>query len=98
MILDVYASHSSYENTRAKMRLAAQQPLYWLKRAPAVHVMGVDIVYDSTYLESSFEKSIQTVKEGGSWIVLRRFGQDNSKEGHDPSPATLESCAGFLPR
>ncbi len=41
---------------------------------------GVDIVYDSTYLESSFEKSIKTIKEGGSWIVLRRFGQDNSKE------------------
>jgi NADPH:quinone reductase-like Zn-dependent oxidoreductase len=41
---------------------------------------GVDIVYDSTYLESSFEKSIKTVKEGGSWIVLRRFGQEATKE------------------
>jgi len=44
------------------------------------HGEGVDIVYDSTYLESSFEKTIKTVKEGGSWIVLRRFGQDISKE------------------
>ncbi len=41
---------------------------------------GVDIVYDSTYLESSFEKSIKTVKEGGSWIVLRRVGQETAKE------------------
>jgi len=44
------------------------------------HGEGVDIVYDSTYLESNFEKTIKTVKEGGSWIVLRRFGQDISKE------------------
>jgi len=41
---------------------------------------GVDIVYDSTYLESSFEKSIKTVKEGGSWIVLGNFAQEGSKE------------------
>ncbi len=41
---------------------------------------GVDIVYDSTYLESSFEKSIKTIKVGGSWIVLRRFGVDLNKE------------------
>ncbi len=41
---------------------------------------GVDIVYDSTYLESSFEKSIATVKQGGSWIVLGHFAQDGSKE------------------
>ncbi|CAF0751794.1 unnamed protein product [Rotaria sp. Silwood1] len=41
---------------------------------------GVDIVYDSTYLESSFEKTIQTVKEGGSWIVLGHFGDKNSPQ------------------
>ncbi|CAF4098704.1 unnamed protein product [Rotaria sordida] len=41
---------------------------------------GVDIVYDTTYLPSNYEKTIKTVKEGGSWIVLRRFGQDNTKE------------------
>lgn len=41
---------------------------------------GADIVYDSTYLESSFEKSIQTVKEGGTWIVLGDFARDGSKE------------------
>ncbi len=41
---------------------------------------GVDIVYDSTYLESSFEKSIKTVKKGGSWIVLGPFAQEGSKE------------------
>jgi NADPH:quinone reductase-like Zn-dependent oxidoreductase len=41
---------------------------------------GADVVYDSTNLESSFEKTIQTVKEGGSWIVLRRFGQDSTKD------------------
>jgi NADPH:quinone reductase-like Zn-dependent oxidoreductase len=41
---------------------------------------GADIVYDSTYLESSFEKSTKTVKEGGSWIVLGHFGQEGSKE------------------
>jgi len=41
---------------------------------------GVDIVYDTTYLESSFEKSIKTIKEGGIWIVLRRFGVDTTKE------------------
>ncbi|UJR24098.1 hypothetical protein I4U23_027065 [Adineta vaga] len=41
---------------------------------------GVDIVYDSTYLPSSFDKTIQTIKQGGSWIVLRRFGQDTTKD------------------
>jgi len=41
---------------------------------------GADIVYDSTYLESSFEKSIKTVKKGGSWIVLGHFAQEGSKE------------------
>ncbi len=41
---------------------------------------GVDVVYDSTYLPSSFEKSIKTVKEGGSWIVLGHFAQEGSEE------------------
>jgi NADPH2:quinone reductase len=41
---------------------------------------GADIVYDSTYLESSFEKSIKTVKEGGEWIVLGHFAQEGSQE------------------
>lgn len=41
---------------------------------------GVDVVYDATYLPSSFDKTIQIVKEGGSWIVLRRFGQDTTKD------------------
>lgn len=41
---------------------------------------GADVVYDSTYLVSSFEKSIKTVKEGGSWIVLGQFAQEGSTE------------------
>ncbi len=41
---------------------------------------GADVVYDSTYLESSFEKSTKTVREGGSWIVLGHFGQEGSPE------------------
>ena len=41
---------------------------------------GADVVYDSTYLESSFNKSIQTVKEGGSWIVLGDFAREGSEE------------------
>lgn len=41
---------------------------------------GADVVYDATYLESSFAKSIQTVKEGGSWIVLGHFAQEGSAE------------------
>ena len=41
---------------------------------------GVDVVYDATYLPSSFERTIPTVTEGGAWIVLRRFGTDTSKE------------------
>jgi NADPH:quinone reductase-like Zn-dependent oxidoreductase len=41
---------------------------------------GANVVYDSTYLESSFEKSIKTIKEGGSWIVLGHFAQEGSKE------------------
>jgi len=41
---------------------------------------GVDVVYDSTYLQSSFEKSTKTVKESGSWIVLGHFGQEDSAE------------------
>ncbi|CAF0825128.1 unnamed protein product [Adineta steineri] len=44
------------------------------------HGQGADIVYDSTCLESSFAKSIQTVKEGGSWIVLGAFAKEDSKE------------------
>jgi NADPH:quinone reductase-like Zn-dependent oxidoreductase len=39
---------------------------------------GVDIVYDSTYSESSIEKSIKTVKEGGSCIVLGSSTRDHS--------------------
>ena len=41
---------------------------------------GADIVYDATYLPSSFAKSIQTVREGGSWIVLGHFGGEGSEE------------------
>ncbi|CAF0731880.1 unnamed protein product [Rotaria sordida] len=41
---------------------------------------GVDIAYDATYVESSFEKSIQTVKQGGHWIVLGHFGEKDSPE------------------
>ena len=41
---------------------------------------GVDVVYDSTYLELSFEKSIQTVKQGGTWIVLGDFARQGSKQ------------------
>ncbi|CAF0943387.1 unnamed protein product [Adineta steineri] len=44
------------------------------------HGQGADIVYDATYLESSFAKSTQTVKEGGSWIVLGGFAKEDSKE------------------
>ena len=41
---------------------------------------GADVVYDSTYSESSFAKSIPTVKEGGSWIVLGDFAREGSEE------------------
>ncbi|CAF1308701.1 unnamed protein product [Adineta ricciae] len=41
---------------------------------------GVNIVYDSTYLPSSFEKSTQVVRENGSWIVLGDFGKEGSPE------------------
>lgn len=41
---------------------------------------GADIVYDATYLPSSMEKSIQTVREGGSWIVLGHFGAQGSEQ------------------
>ncbi len=43
------------------------------------HGRGVDIVYDSTYSESSIEKSIKTVREGGSCIVLCSSLRDNSE-------------------
>ncbi|CAF1241464.1 unnamed protein product [Adineta ricciae] len=43
---------------------------------------GVNVVYDSTYLPSSFEKSTRVVKEGGSWIVLGHFGQEGSAEAN----------------
>lgn len=41
---------------------------------------GADVVYDSTYLPSSFHKSIPTVKQGGSWIVLGDFAREGSDE------------------
>ncbi len=41
---------------------------------------GADIVYDATYLESSFAKSTQTIKEGGSWIVLGQYAKEGSTE------------------
>ena len=41
---------------------------------------GADIVYDATYVPSSFEKSIKTVKEGGSWLVLGPFAPEGSSE------------------
>lgn len=43
---------------------------------------GANVVYDSTYLQSSFEKSTRVVKEGGSWIVLGHFGQEGSAEAN----------------
>ncbi|CAF0802902.1 unnamed protein product, partial [Didymodactylos carnosus] len=43
--------------------------------------LGADIVYDATYLPSSFEKSIQcTAENGGSWIVLGDFAHKGSVE------------------
>ncbi|CAF1332821.1 unnamed protein product [Didymodactylos carnosus] len=33
---------------------------------------GADIVFDTTYLESSYAKSTLTVKRGGSWLILNR--------------------------
>jgi NADPH:quinone reductase-like Zn-dependent oxidoreductase len=44
------------------------------------HGQGADVVYDSTYFEANFAKSIPTVKEGGSWIVLGHFAQEGSTE------------------
>ncbi|UJR11650.1 hypothetical protein I4U23_015831 [Adineta vaga] len=44
---------------------------------------GANVVYDSTYLPSSFEKSTQVVKEGGSWIVLGGFGKEGSSEANN---------------
>ncbi len=41
---------------------------------------GVDIAFDSTYLASSYAKSIETVKEGGSWIVLNRLALEKTEE------------------
>jgi hypothetical protein len=40
----------------------------------------VDIAFDSTYLPSSYAKSIETVKKGGSWIVLNRLAQEKTEE------------------
>lgn len=41
---------------------------------------GADVVYDSTYLESSFAKSIQTVKADGAWIILGHYAPEGSEE------------------
>jgi NADPH2:quinone reductase len=41
---------------------------------------GVDIAYDSTYIQSSYTKSIETVKAGGSWIVLKRAFPTDGEE------------------
>jgi len=43
---------------------------------------GADIVYDATYLPSSFEKSAKCVAKNGYWIVLGSgFGKPDSVEG-----------------
>lgn len=45
-----------------------------------IHIVkDVDIAYDSTYLLSSYAKSIEIVKEGGSWIILDQFVQEELK-------------------
>ena len=44
------------------------------------HGQGADVVYDATYLESSMAKTVQTVKEGGTWIVLGEFAKPDSAE------------------
>ncbi|CAF1196538.1 unnamed protein product [Rotaria sordida] len=41
---------------------------------------GAHIVFDSTYISSSFEKSIRSTANGGSWIVLGKFVQEGSVE------------------
>ncbi len=41
---------------------------------------GVYIAFDSTYLPSSYAKSIETVKEGGSWIILNRIAKEKTEE------------------
>jgi NADPH2:quinone reductase len=41
---------------------------------------GVDIAFDATYFPSSYAKSIETVKEGGSWIILNRFVKEGGEE------------------
>ncbi len=42
-------------------------------------IKDVDIAYDSTYLLSSYAKSIGIVNEGGSWIILHQFVQEELK-------------------
>ena len=44
------------------------------------HGQGADVVYDATYLESSMAKTVKTVKEGGTWIVLGQFAKADSAE------------------
>jgi len=42
--------------------------------------VGVDISYDSTYVQSSFLDSIRVTKNSGTFIVLGKFGGESSEE------------------
>jgi hypothetical protein len=55
---------------------------------------NVDIAYDPTYLPSSYAKSIETVKEGGSWIILNRLVEEGSEQVKHVAPkkSKINSC------
>jgi NADPH:quinone reductase-like Zn-dependent oxidoreductase len=47
---------------------------------------GVDVVYDATYSESGFIQSAQSVRDGGSWVVLGVGPGKTSRTGDTISP------------
>jgi len=55
---------------------------------------GVDVIYDSTDSELNFEKSIKTVKQSGSWIVLSDFAREDSQEAKKSrsTKSKISSC------
>lgn len=51
---------------------------------------GVDIAYDSTYVESSFAQSLAAVRQGGTWIVLGDFAEKGSREAKEATKRKIK--------
>ncbi|CAF1268623.1 unnamed protein product [Adineta ricciae] len=51
---------------------------------------GVAIAYDSTYVELSLAKSLVTVRQGSTWIILGDFAEKGSREAKETTKRKIK--------